>query len=514
MKKMRRFSAVLLAVIMVCSIAVPGFAAEKQEAASGTYIITNPYANVNWDTFKAYKTALHTHTNASDGDPTLKESIQRHVETGYDIVATTDHGTTNYTWETPCPNNLIHGALSLVGKSEGDLVYLGKEGTFDNGVSYTYSTNAAGDDMLVTDSGRTIMRVPFGIENNAVSVNAHVNSFFVDYHNNFVTTYVDAVKGVQKLGGVSVINHPGEYSKARYELHSADAYNTDNIAYWYFVNKIASLLSKYDTCIGVDVNSKGDGRTRFDRVFWDVLLQRFADNGQNVYAIGSSDAHQLNKIDTGFTLALMPEFSNAALEKALRSGEFFAASHCIGNYEELVAIQNGINEFYGQTELYNTISAVTAAMEDRVAKIENGEMDADEDIGITYDVLDDQGYCTAATEPAVTSIKVDDEADTITVNTENALIVRWISNGEQIACQKADSATLSLGEFGDKLGNYVRAEVFGEGGVIYTQAFLLNAADNAGKSAVVDKGFFDIGILDFLIPQFKNWFDILGRLFA
>lgn len=508
MKITKKAISLFLAAVMLtltCAVAY---------AADNGFTITNPYANVDFATVGTYKTALHAHTNASDGDPTLKASLERHVQTGYDVIAITDHGTVNYTWEYENPNKLIHGALSLVGKSEGDLDYLGKEGTFSDGTAYTYGTAANGDDQLVLSTGKTVLKLPFGIENNAVSANAHVNSWFTDYCDNTVTVYEDAVRGIDRRGGVCVINHPGEYTKARYELHTEDAYDPENPSYAYYINKYASLIEKYDACIGIDMNSKGDNRTRFDRKLWDELLRRFSANGENVYGIASSDAHQLSVIDTGFTYLLMPELTCAAAEKALKNGEFFAASHCLGNYDELVDIAAALKEFYGETELYRNVAEAAQSMADRVAAIENGDMDADEDISITYSVLDDNGLCTAATQPYVTGITVDDENDTITIDTENALIVRFISDGKLITTLKADEAVFDLGAYAGELGDYVRAEVFGEGGMVYTQAFLLNAEKNAGTSDVIDGIYLNLGFLDFLFAEFNNWLHILTRFFA
>ncbi|MBQ6117948.1 MAG: hypothetical protein IJK98_01830, partial [Clostridia bacterium] len=240
----------VLAVLLAVTLCVP-FALFAM-ARPGDHAITNPYASVNWEAARAYKTALHTHTNASDGDPTLKQSVQRHAETGFDIVATTDHGTVNYTWAEPCPNKLIHDVLTALGRNgqEGQLEYLGYEGTFDNGVTYTYATADNGDDYLTLAEGKTILRVPYGIENNAVSVNAHVNSWFADYCDNSITTYEDAVRGVEKAGGVCVINHPGEYTKARYELRTENAYDQNNFAYSYYINKYAGLIAEHKSCIG------------------------------------------------------------------------------------------------------------------------------------------------------------------------------------------------------------------------------------------------------------------------
>ncbi len=508
MKKTKAAIACLLAVLLCLPFSTLGFAASED----GSYEITNPYENIDWETYSVYKTALHTHTNASDGDDNLFASVQRHVEAGFDIVATTDHGTVNYSWGETNVNSLIYGVMSLVGKTEGELVYLSDKGTFDNGVSYTYTTAENGDDYLILEDGTKILRVPYGIENNAVSVNAHVNSWFVDYSNNSVTTYEVAVKGVDALGGVSVINHPGEYTKARYEIRSEDAYNENSPVYSYYINKFASLLDRYDTCIGIDMNSKGDGRTRFDRILWDNLLIRFSANGENVYAIASSDAHQLNVIDTGYTLAILPEQTSAALKACLTNGEFFAASHCLGNYDELVEIAAAIKEFYGETELYNKVNATAVAMAEKIQGIENGEYAADESIGITYSTLEN-GYNTCEADPRISSIEVNEATDEITINTTDALIVRWISDGELICTQKAGEATLDLNEYADVLGDYVRVEVFGEGGIVYTQAFLLDAADKAGTSDPVDSSYVDLGVLDFLFAEFNNWFAVIKRFF-
>ncbi len=507
MKKFRSALAILLAVMMTIPFAVMSFAAEED----GSYEITNPYANINWESVEAYKTALHTHTNASDGDDTLKASIQRHVEAGFDIIAITDHGTVNYSWSENSENKLIYGAMSLVGKTEGAIVPLGTAGTFDNGTAYTMTTEA-GDDYLVLEDGTKILRVPYGIENNAISVNAHVNSWFADYVNNSVTTYEVAVSGVHKAGGISVINHPGEYTKVRYELRSEEAYNDENPVYNYYINKFATLIDTYDSCIGIDMNSKGDGRTRFDRILWDNLLTRFSAKGENVYAIASSDAHNLDIIDSGFVLALLEEQTSDALRASLENGEFFAASHCLGNYDELRDIAAALKEFYGETELYNKVNGTANEMIAKIEAIENGDEAADEDIGIEYSTLEN-GVNTASADPAITAIAVNEETDEITIETENALIVRWISGGKLIATQKAGAATLDLNEYADTLGNYVRVEVFGEGGIVYTQAFLLDAEAKDDVS-VVKGSYTNLGVLDFLFAEFNNWFAIIGRFFS
>ena len=502
MKKNKKITAVLLCLVLCFGFCVSAFAAEK-------YKITSPYDSVNWNKVGQYKTALHSHTNASDGDQTLKQSLQRHAEAGFNIVSITDHGTVDYTWASDSSNPLIHTLLSVAGRSEGKLEYLGKSGKFANGKAYTYTTKN-GDDYL-TVSGKKILRIPYGIENNAVSVNAHVNSWFVDYCNNSVTTYEDAVKGVDKLGGVSVINHPGEYTKARYEIRSDKAYSENNFTYRYYINKFSSLLEKYPTCLGIDINSKGDSRTRFDRILWDRLLERFSAKGDTVFAIASSDAHQLDKIDTGYTLLLMPHLDSKSAKAALENGEFFAASHCLGNYEELCEIASALRRFYGESELCAAVEKTVSEMKERIEGIESGKYKATSSIGITYSTLDDDGRLAAKTEPRITKIGVDRENGTLSVEAENAAIVRLISNGKLIDTKRADEAVFYLDDYAGALGDYVRAEVFGEGGMIYTQAFLLNESSKNTNESAACKGFFDLGFFDFLFGEFNRLFSALGR---
>lgn len=502
MKKAKKTLSVIVALWLCLSCTVTSF-------ATTSVTISNPYKNIDWSTVNTYKAALHTHTNASDGDNTLLQSLERHAEAGFDIVATTDHGTVDRGWR---KNNsgVVHTLLRLAKRSEGELTPLAQNGEFPNGATYSCYTSKNGDEYLGVN-GSEIMRMPFGIENNAVSVNAHVNSWFADYCNNSVNGYEDAVRGVDRLGGVSVINHPGEYTKARYEIRSEKAYSEDNLAYRYYINKFASLIEKYPTCIGIDINSKGDARTRFDRILWDRLLERFCAKGDSVFAIASSDAHQLDKVDTGYTLLLMPSLDSKSAKSALENGEFFAASHCIGNYEELCEIAQAIKELYGENELYESVEKTVSEMKDRIEAIENGEEDSDSSIGITYSTLDEDGRLLAETEPCIKKISVDSENGVISFETENAAIVRLISNGKLIDTKRADNAVFNLGDYAGELGGYVRAEIFGEGAIVYTQAFLLNRnSQNENKSAV-DKGFFNLGFFDFLLAEFNRWFSVLGR---
>lgn len=489
MKKVKKSLAILIAAIMVLSVSPFGFA-DGSTAADIDYIIDNPYKAVKWETDGQYKADLHCHTVFSDGNDTLPESVERHYELGFDILAITDHGTVSRSYVDQ-KFNAPMAVFSYIENGELKPDVLEINGTAANGNKYSVEINSTtGDEYYSqeTENAQKMLRVPFGNEQNPTSFNnAHVNTWFVDYGDGRVggtSNYEDIISKIDQLGGTSVINHPGEYTNARDEVFTADAYNVDDPVYNYKINKFANLLKKYHSCIGIDINSKGDSRTRFDRKLWDILLQKIIPTGRNVFAIATSDAHNLDIVDSGYSVMVMPELTSAALEKAMNNGAFFAASKYIGNLDELIG--------YSATLLASenpeavAFGNVLKGYADKINKEieENGEQD-------TKFRVEDENRAIPA--PKVTNIVVDEAEDTITFTTENALLVHWIADGKVIA----SGNSIDLDDYSDKIGSYVRAEILGEGGIMYSQAFVLDY--DGAPEAEDDGAFFDFGILVSLI---------------
>lgn len=463
MKKFSKITAVILAVSMLLTMAPFAFAEGDVD-----YKITNPYAAVDFATFNQYKADLHSHTTFSDGNETLPAMTERHYELGFDIYAITDHGTNSYGYT----NQTFNDPVKLISWIKNGGVYndvLAANGKTSDGVDYRVDTDAATKDEYYIETvngvdGQKMMRVPYGNEQNPTSFNnAHVNSWFVDYGNGVLggtSNYEAPIAAVDKLGGLTVINHPGEYTNARDEETQESAYNLDDPVYNYKITKFAKILSEYDSCLGIDINSKGDSRTRYDRKLWDILLQKLVPHGRNVYAIATTDAHNLGIVDSGYTIMLMNDLTSADLKKAMENGQFFAASKYIGNINEMNAykeIAQGINT--------NDASLLVQMLDTALSTGE--KFYAGED----------------AVRPVVTGITVDDGEDTIALATENAVVIRWVADGEQIHVGN----TIDLDDYSDKIGSYVRAEIVGPGGILYSQAFTL---DYDGAPEAEDFGFF------------------------
>ena len=305
-----------------------------------------------------------------------------------------------------------------------------------------------------------MMRVPFANEQNPTSFNnAHVNTWFVDWGHGRIggtSDYATPISAVDELGGVSVINHPGEYTNARDVLTTEEAYNDDDFGY--YIDKFENILMNYDSCIGIDINSKGDSRTRFDRKLWDTMLSDLAPAGRNVFAIASSDAHNLGIVDSGYVMVMMPELTSAALKEALLSGAFFAQSCYCGNTDELIAYSEALIAS-GNAQAIAIGEQMKAVADNNLAEIANG------DKGGQY------RFAEGAVTTEIKAVTVDDAEDTISIDADNALYVRWISDGQVVA----EGSSIDLDEC-ENIGSYVRAEIISEGAVTYTQAFVLDYA--------------------------------------
>lgn len=431
MKNSNRIVALILATVMAFSGCIVASAQEDVD-----YTINNPYGTVDFDNWGQYKADLHCHTTASDGDADMDEMIEEHYAQGYDALALTDHGIVSQNWTSVYSRNYYKIVSLISNKKPLTVTPLTEE-------RYQEITTGVGRD------GRPMIEIPMGIEQNPTSLNnAHVNSWYTEYGDGIVggtSNYEEVIKNVDATGGLSVINHPGEYTSAKEEDCTADAYDENDIWYSYVINKFANILTTYDSCIGIDINSKQDGRTKYDRKLWDILLGKVVPTGRNVFAIATTDAHQLDKVGCAWTNLCMPENNAENIRTCLQNGAFFAVSRYIKNADEMAqfSLETGI------------------------------------DWGTSFE-LDIRDESIPA--PKVTDIVVDEANDTISLSVENALTVHWIADGKVIHVGN----TIDLDEYSNEIGSYVRAEAFGHGGVLYTQAFTLDY-DNAPET---ESGFF------------------------
>ena len=354
MKLSRKFIAVLLVVSLVSAVFLPvgAFAGQK------SYKITSPYETVDWGKWNQYQAQLHTHTLYSDGTVDVKDVVERYYELGYDILAVTDHGVVNKGW------NRVPEVMDLIGYNQ----YITKFEPMSNERYREITVEGAGRD------GRPMLDVAYGIELNALVIRKnHVNGFFVDYGNGILGAeedYETVIAGNSKAGGITFINHPGDFLAANKENGRAEDYNQLKV----FIEP----LMKYDSCVGIEIFNLRDTTDRADRILWDSLLQYTIPQGKVVWGFANDDSHALDDIDVTRDIMLMPNLSNDELRTAMENGTFFACS--------------------------------------RYARYEMGE-----------DFVGEGEYAK------INEIIVDDEADIISVSASNYDVIEWIADGEIIA---------------------------------------------------------------------------------
>ncbi len=354
MKNTKKLVSVLLVVSLFVTVMLPLTAS----AANVSYDITSPYETVDWDSWKQYKAQLHTHTLYSDGTMDVKDVVEEYYRLGYDILAVTDHGVVNKGW------NRVPEVLDLIGYNQ----YINDFEPMSQERYEEITIHGTGRD------GRPMLDVPQGIEMNALVIRKnHINGFFCGYGQGILgieEDYENVIAGTHAAGGITFINHPGDFIGASGDLSRARDYNQLKV----FIDP----LMKYDSCVGIEIFNLRDTTDRADRVLWDTILQYTIPQGKNVWGFANDDSHALEDIDVTRDIMLMPELSNEALRTAMENGTFFACS--------------------------------------RYAHLEMGD-----------DFVGEGDYAD------IHEVIVDDQRDTISVVASNYDVIEWIADGEIIA---------------------------------------------------------------------------------
>lgn len=423
----KKLLAVFLAVLTAFPlIGVYAFAADEKN-----YIITNPYENVDWDTWGAYKAQLHSHTNASDGYLTIHEYVQKHYDLNYDIVAVTDHGTINKGW------NVVPETVPLLRYIKKERTNMAPIEPLTDEEYDSYLNGTASSGTRTHQNG--MLDVPKGIELNMATpiADCHLTGYFSDYGQGLAGVFGDyetPTAGVAENGGISMLSHVGEYVYTDKDSADHVGQPVDD----YYAEKFAKIFLDYQgSSVGMGINSATDAHTRCDRILYDQILQKTIPNGVVPWSFTFSDSHNERSLNDAYTMHLMPSLTMDNFRSSMENGEFFSISH-YSNGVEL----NGMAEMPGY-----------------------------EDDCESKDYMSDD-------TPMVTRLSADQENDTITVEGTNFNMITWVSNGNVIL-RETDitdgTATLDLhAELLDEPYLYVRFYLTGDNGICYSQPFVLN----------------------------------------
>ena len=315
--KLKKFLALLLTLSLLFTCLAVAATAQAQPA----FTIGNPYAGVNWDTAAQYKTQLHVHSSASDGDYSIAELVEEHYRLGYDIMAITDHGTIGVRWD-QAPRIVPYlRLLQMLGVMGGN-------------TPRDVLTTARRQEILtgVGRDGRGMMEVTGAIELKPLP-DSHINAFWAGNYGQGLPglnlDYRTHLREVDRRGGVAFINHPGRVT-------GADELTMEQALAFYAINtdwpsRYAQLLLDHPSLLGFEINSKNDTETRNDRLLYDAVLQMVIPHGRTPWMFSTSDAHRAGEFDRGWSVMLLEEKTPAALRTAMETGTFFGVNRYARN---------------------------------------------------------------------------------------------------------------------------------------------------------------------------------------
>lgn len=433
---MKRFSKILSITLTLILMALPLTSFSAAAAEGKDYTFDNPYENVDWDNWKAYKTQLHCHTTASDGFLTVKEVVQKSYDLGYDAVAITDHGTINKGWNVVPDLVPIIRLVKYERTQMEPIIPLTDEeyNAYINGTAPT--TNGT-----IRENG--MIDVPKGIELNAATpvADCHLTGYYSDYGQGLIGVYGDyetPSKGVKDAGGISMLSHVGEYVYVDKDSEKYVGQPVDE----YYVNKFSRLfLDNAGSSVGMGINSATDAHTRCDRILYDSILQKTIPYGVVPWGFTFSDSHDEQSLNNAYTMHYMPDLSNVDLRYSMEAGTFFSVSH----------FSNGV-ELNGMREMPEYIEE---------------EVDA---------------YSNDT--PLVTRMEIDEELDTISIEGINFDTITWVSDGQVLTRGGLEATTLDLDDY-DNIGCYVRFYITGDDGICYSQPIVIHERNVILKSEEV-----------------------------
>jgi hypothetical protein len=386
------------------AIAMPTTACGNAEAESQ---ITNPYAEVDWTVYDAYRANLHSHTlkNRILDDGTIVYGDHRTVDPdGVEIE------TRHPEWRNSNPSENWHPLICTRDDSRECECCHGSDGRWyvDELIDWYHDRDYK--ILSITDHNKFtwpwslwhrdgdalgMLAVP----GNEASSGHHMVILFTSL--GYETRFSDSnrrvlVDMIRDDGALAILAHPGFYAPPR---RDEPQYSID----WY----VDLFRDAYDVMNGVEAMNAGSvhRHNRSCLWTWDEILMRMMPE-MPVWGYGPDDAHADTGAGHSFDKFYMPELTLDALRHAIRSG-------------------------------HSTFSYVSDRSHPHPPKL----------IGVTVD-----------TGNQTIRIECDGEAE-----------ISWWAGHEQIAAGEMIDLRQCSRE--GKLGNYVRAEMRNEFGITYTQPF-------------------------------------------
>ena len=414
MKQTKKLISLALCMTLIFTLFSFGISATEEK----DYTIVSPYEDVIWsgeNAWGAYKGTLHSHTTYSDADVDLATMVKEYYEQDYDFLANADHGVTGVEWNKEPAKVLLYTYQQILGNKVAVLTDEEYEGII-TGTYPTFDGTVRGKKMTCVTGANEL--------NNMTLTKAHVNGYFLPYdkgngYGGSENGFEQAIAFTEKNGGLSHINHPGDWLESNDDIGTVS--DPENIEFF------GNIILKYPSCLGMEVFNETNSVTPYDRILWDNLLMYTLPYGRTVIGFSNTDAHTTGNVDTSFSVFMMEENDVEHVKETMQSGAFFMITRMLDP-----------NDIIGpEKEVYAR------------------------NMGLPY--------------PMFNSLTVDGHK--VTVTAKDAQTVQFIANGKVIYKGDIASApvTLDLDTVeGAEDFQYVRVELFGEGGICLSQALIID----------------------------------------
>jgi hypothetical protein len=148
----------------------------------------------------------------------------------------------------------------------------------------------------------------------------HHNDFFTGRQGQEFASLQESYAYTYALGGMQIINHPGQYWKLENSYTETDK----NGPGWHATN-----FKTYPSLIGLEVYNQGDRRNN-DRILWDQILDRTMP-GKAVFGYSGDDTHNDGQLFRNYNFMLMEELTTEELKDAMRKGESYFCYEPLGS---------------------------------------------------------------------------------------------------------------------------------------------------------------------------------------
>lgn len=234
-------------------------------ASAQTWCISvNPYRGVDWKNVQQVRGQFHIHTTESDGRNKPADVIDHYRRLGYRVLALTDHDHVTWPWTQYDRDPKPLGMLAVPG--------------------------------------------------NELSSHHHTLSLFCRYpypvRNDYLRDQRKAIDEVQRLGGLTVLAHPGRY----WNLKRGKVPDSVRTRY-------VDLFKSFDSLIAMEVFNQAN-RYPEDRALWDALLGAMMP-ARPIWGMANDDSHTRAHVGLNSTILLLDQVETKPVRQALEAGRFF-----------------------------------------------------------------------------------------------------------------------------------------------------------------------------------------------